>query len=91
MGGGRTLRAKASRLGRAGLGCKQNVDSVTKIGSGSLQIAVGAAVLAVMQTVHFAESTAFEWWCAMIATTDHRVSSKQRYLTHFADNRINES
>jgi hypothetical protein len=64
------------------------VDRQTEVAFGRLEVALGAAECAAMQTEHFNASVALEWWCATTATADHSVSNRHKNAIRFQINRM---
>jgi hypothetical protein len=61
LGGGRTLRANATKRFLAETGFARKVDKTTKVVGRGVESALGEAECAAIQTVHFADSAALEW------------------------------
>ena len=61
LGGGRTQRAKAIRRCLAETGFVRKVATGTKVAFASVEVVLGEAEWAAIQTVHLADSVAVEW------------------------------
>jgi len=77
------LRAKANgeECGETGWGRKMAIATKVVFWRGTLVL--GADECAAMQTVHFAESIALEWWCAISAIAEPKVSNRHSSATAF--------
>jgi hypothetical protein len=64
------------------------VATATNVAFGKLDVALGEAEWAAMQTLHFAASVALEWWCATKATADNNVSSRHINTIDFEIDRM---
>jgi len=69
-------------------GSGRKVDTETNITLGKFVAACGDAEWAAIQTVHVADSIAFECWCAANAIADQRVSNRQRHAIRFDIDRM---
>lgn len=72
----------------AATGSARKVYTARSVAFSRVEVALGEAEWAAMQTVHFAASVALEWLWATNATADQRVSSRQKNATFFENNRI---
>src|SRR5215471_8255188 len=86
-GGGRTLRAKGTKRSSADTGASLRTNTGVNSTFCRFAVALGAAVWAATQTVHF-DSLLLEWWCAATATADQSVSRRQTTATHLTADRI---
>jgi hypothetical protein len=73
-------------LAETGFGRK--VDTETNITFGKMIVALGEAEWAAIQTVHVADSVAFECWCAANAIADQKVSNMHRHAIRFDIDRM---
>jgi hypothetical protein len=53
-----------------------------------VEVSLGEAEWAAIQTVHFAASVALEWLWAANATVDQKVTSRQKTATFLENDRI---
>ena len=64
------------------------MDTETNSTLGKVIVVLGEAEWAAIQTVHVAESVAFECWCAANAIADQKVSNTHRHAIRFDIDRI---
>ena len=69
-------------------GSDREIDAGTNARLGRTAETCGAAEWAVTQSVHFAASLAFEWWCATNATAENNVSKRHSNAIRFENDRI---
>ncbi len=69
-------------------GSARKVDTTTNLAGRGVELVWGEAEWAATQTVHFADSVAFECWCAANAIADQNVSNKHRHAIRFEIDRM---
>jgi len=81
------LSANATKRCRTETGSDRMMDMATNGAIPRLAVVLGVAECAAAQTVHFAASVVFEWWCAASATAEQNVSNRHRHAIRL-ENRI---
>jgi hypothetical protein len=69
-------------------GSVRKVDTGTNVAFGRLEVALGEAECAAMQTVHFTDSLAFACWCIANANADQNVSTRHSQAMRFDIDRM---
>ena len=57
------------------------MNTAMNVAGRGVELNVGEAECAAIQTVHVADSLAFEWWCAAKASADQKVSTRHNNAT----------
>jgi hypothetical protein len=69
-------------------GARLQTDWATNVAFCRLEVALGEAEWTAKQTLHFAASAPFEWWCAANASADQKVNSRHKIAIFFENNRM---